>query len=142
MVDTIDKAASKIMRVSSKVKHAIVSMKSGTIKDRRRKNPSKETIELIKQIHAGFDPICLSAKRWALEEKLEKEKREETLEDLIEGLGKENEKYHTVLKEKKNMVHIKFNVSEEKFLYEVPENMEDLEKRIAKVKEMEQEKEK
>ena len=35
----------------------------------KKKAPSKATLELLRQINAGFDPIELSVKRWAEEEK-------------------------------------------------------------------------
>ena len=59
----VEKVADTVKNISQAVNFSFVSFGKKKNKKENR-TPSKATVELIKQIHAGFDPIDLSVKRW------------------------------------------------------------------------------
>ena len=51
-------------KISRVIKFSIVSLGGNNNKRDERITPSKQTIELIKHIHCGFNPFDQSIKRW------------------------------------------------------------------------------
>lgn len=77
---SIGKAKRTVCNASRAIQFSLVSMVVSPEKVRRVKSPSKETLKLIKHIHAGFDPLSQSVNRWNLEKNREEKEHEERVE--------------------------------------------------------------
>ena len=85
-----------VKKMSQKIRFSFISMG----KKDRGNSPSEATKELIKHIHAGFDPYEQSVKRWAIENEKQKKKDEEDREELIEVYEKYNKDHQEILERK------------------------------------------
>lgn len=95
MVSGLQAVGATFKALSRTARYSFISIVKGPQKNKRKRSPSKATLEMIEQIHLGFDPICLSAKRWAVEREMAKKEQAslfEELTDVYEDYRKENQR--------------------------------------------------